>query len=156
MKSIEEIAVNQYGLCIEDCDYLEDKTIWVASMSNGIIVYQDDNRSGKEPVAWKRLWSYCDLEKVDIIGIYLKFRSHIIPAPNGNEVDGYYFSYGALREFDENHTRHHYVFGYSIDSVLYYSWYTTPELILTKEQKRKIDKDDISDKRLILNHSSND
>ena len=53
--SIQEIAEQDYGLCTEECGFLEDKTIWVAVLSNGLTVYQDDERSGKEPIAWKRL-----------------------------------------------------------------------------------------------------
>tara|TARA_R110000824_G_scaffold89045_6_gene218596 strand:+ start:3130 stop:3591 length:462 start_codon:yes stop_codon:yes gene_type:complete len=146
--TIEKIAEQQYGLCIEDCDYLEDKAIWVASLSNGLLVHQDDYRSGKEPIAWKRLGRYCKLESIDISGMYLKFRSHIIPSPD--EADGYYFAYGAHKEFDENHTRQHYVFGYAVDKNVHYGWYANPELILTKERTRKINKDDVNDQRLIL------
>ena len=81
-------AENNYGLCIEDCDFLEDKTIWVAVLSNGLTVYQDDNRSGKEKVAWKRLGRYCSEKHIDVIGMYLKFRSHVKRRPDGDDIEG--------------------------------------------------------------------
>lgn len=152
--TLEENASKHYGLCVEDCDFLEDKTIWVAVLSNGITVYQDDNRSGKEPVAWKRLFDYCEEQKIDIVGMHLKFRSHVVPIPCGDDVEGYYFSYGAHREFDERITRQHYICGVLIDERLHYSWYQTPELILTREDNRNPQKYDIEQKRLIVNKCS--
>ena len=80
---IQEIAEQNYGLCTEECDFLEDKTIWVAVLSNGLTIYQDDERSGKEPVAWKRLKEYCQSESLNIVGMHLKFRSHVIPMERG-------------------------------------------------------------------------
>ena len=117
---------------------------------------QDDYRSGKEPIAWKRLSKYCHEEAVDIIGMYLKFRSHVIPMPDGDSVQGYYFAYGAHREFDETITRQHYVCGVAENERLHYAWYTTPELIETKKHKRKIILDDTDDGRLILKHAFRD
>ena len=152
----EQIAQENYGLCIEDCSFLEDKTIWVASLSNGIFVYQDDNRSGKEPVAWKRLADYCNSENVDISGMYIKFRSHVIQMPDGEDVEGYYFCYGAHKEFDETMTRYHYVCGICQNQKLKYDWYTTPELIRTKSKKRNYNQDDIKSKKLILKQSFRD
>ena len=148
---IEEIASKRYGLCVGDCDFLEDKTIWVAVLSNGLTVYQDDNRSGKEAVAWKRLFDYCQKENVEIIGMHLKFRSHLIPMPCGDDVQGYYFCYGAHKEFDETITKQHYICGVLSNDRLEYSWYQTPELILTREHSRNPKNSDVKDKRLILN-----
>lgn len=152
----EQIAAQDYGLCTEECDFLEDKTIWVVSLSNGIIAYQDDNRSGKDPVAWRRLSNYCKSENVDISGMYLKFRSHVIQMLDGDDVEGYYFCYGAHKEFDETITRSHYVSGICQNGKLKYEWYTTPELIKTKTKKRKYNQDDIESGKLILKQSFTD
>ena len=154
--STESIAENDYGLCLEDGLFLEDKTIWVASLSNGLIVHQDDGRWSKEHEAWKRLFDYCANEKQNIIGMYLKFRSHVKQMPDGDDVEGYYFSYGAHREFDETITRKYYVCGVSIEGRLNYDWYTTPELIRTRRDSRKIQKEDTIQKRLILKHPTTD
>ena len=155
--SIQDIATEDYQLCIEHCDFLEEKTIWVAAISNGLVVMQDDYRSGRvEPIAWKRLSKYCGEQEVDIVGMYLKFRSHIVPMPDGDSVQGYYFAYGAHREFDESVTRQHYVCGVVEQGRLNYAWYTTPELEETKSHTRKIRPDDSEHKRLILKHDFRD
>ncbi len=152
--SLESEAIEKYSLCIEESDFLEDKTIWVAHLSNGLTVYQDDHKSGKEePIAWKRLFSYCNEEGVDISGMYLKFRSNRKLMPDADDCDGYYFAYGALREFDERITRAYYVCGYCLENTLFYDWYMTPELTKSMPRKRKLNKEDIQDKRLILNSS---
>lgn len=153
----ETIATEDYGLCIEECDYLEDKTIWVVNLSNGLTVFQDDERSGKEPIAWKRLADYCNSEGVDIVAMYLQFRSNRKIMPEGENIEGYYFAYGAHKEFDERITRMHYVAGTVDQGRLNTEWYTTPELLSTKRKSsRKPDQSDIDDKRLILKQSFRD
>jgi len=147
---IEKTAEEVYGLCTKYCDFLDDKSIWIVDLSNGITVYQDDDRSGKEKVAWKRLRKYCDSENVDIINMRLKFRSHTVPIDSGDDIDGYYFAYGAHKEFDEEITRQHYVCGFCQQGIINCCWYSTPELIVTRESKRKIKPDDTEDGRLIL------
>ena len=154
--SIEQTAKNNYGLCIEDCSFLEDKTIWVVVLSNGLTVHQDDERSGKEAVAWKRLARYCKSESVNIIGMHLKFRSHVIPIESGEHIQGYYFAYGAHKEFDENITKHCYVCGCCKNGLISYTWYKTPELLKMRQQSRAYRQDDIDDSRLILNNQSSD
>ena len=150
---IEKIAEDEYGLCIAECDFLEDKSIWIAELSNGITVYQDDNRSGKETVAWKRLGIYCESENVDISGMRLRFRSHVVHIESGDDIDGYYFAYGAHKEFDEQVTRAHYVCGFCRQGIINCSWYSIPELLLTRDSTRKTNSDDIKDGRLILNQT---
>ena len=148
--SVEKVAVEKYGLCIEDCNFLEDKTIWVASLSNGLVVRQDDDRAGKEPVAWKRLAKYCSYESIDIDSLYLKFRSHQVHMQEGPDVQGYYFCYGAHKEFDENITRQHYGCGVLVNGFLEYEWYETPALVSTKTNNRKANSEDVQSSKLIL------
>ena len=153
----EAVATQDYGLCTEDCDYLEDKSIWVVNLSNSLTVFQDDDRSGKEPVAWKRLWDYCNSELVDIVAMYLQFRSNRKMMPEGDNIQGYYFAYGAHKEFDEHITRMHYVSGYVEEGRLNTEWYRTPELLSTKRKiSRTPEESDIQDKRLILKHEFRD
>ena len=155
--SVDSVAQEKYQLCISDCNYLVDKTIWVVTLSNGLVVYQDDEKSGKnEPVAWKRLYDYCQKEKADIIGMYLKFRSNIKQMPSGEDIDGYYFSYGAHREFDEEITRMHYVCGVYSQGRVESTWYATPELTKTRTDSRKLSEKDVSQKRLILKQEYRD
>jgi hypothetical protein len=149
---VEEKAADSYGLCLEESDYLEDKSIWIATLSNGLTVYQDDEKSGKEePIAWKRLAEYCEDNSVKVIGLCLKFRSNVVVVKTPEEIDGFYFAYGAQREFDEDVTRAYYVVGYCKDTYIHSTWYTIPELLKDKESKRKATKKDVEGKRLIIN-----
>ena len=152
--TIEEIAVSKYGLCIEECEYLEDKSVWIATLSNGITAYQDDDKSGKEPVAWRRLHKYCKENNVHLLGMCLKFRSNIITIKSPDDIDGFYFSYGVQREFDEEVTRAYYVCGYLKSEEINYIWYRTPELLEEKRGSRKATKEDFSGCRLIVNTQS--
>ena len=148
--STQDIASTSYGLCTEDCEYLEDKSVWIATLSNGLTVYQDDHKSGKEPIAWKRLSKYCKENNVFIIGMCLRFRSNVIIIKTPDEVDGFYFAYGAQREFDEDVTRAYYVIGYSKGGHIYSNWYTIPELLKYKESNRTLTEKDLDDERLIV------
>ena len=148
--TIEETASSEYGLCLDDCKYLEDKSVWIATLSNGITADQDDDKSGKEPVAWRRLHKYCKENGVHVIGMCLKFRSNVITIKCPEEIDGFYFSYGAQREFDEDITRAYYVCGYLKDERINYTWYTIPELLEEKTGQRKTREQDFSDARLIV------
>lgn len=144
-------SAEKFGLCTEECDFLEDKTIWVAALSNGLVVRQDDYRSGRTPdVAWLRLGNYCVENDVDIIGLHLKFRSHVIPITSDESIQGHYFSYGIQKEIDESITKQHYVCGFARQNTLDYDWYKTPELTIEKTVQREINKDDISSGKLIL------
>lgn len=71
-------------LCDQIDDFIVDKPFWVATLSNGVNVYQDDYRQGLEPPqAWLRLKDYCFALKLNIKAIRLRFRSHWInPVPN--------------------------------------------------------------------------
>ena len=68
-----------------------------------------------------------------------------------DEIDGFYFAYGAQREFDEDITRAYYVVGYSLEGNITYTWYTIPELLKHKDGVRKVTDRDVEDCRLILN-----
>jgi len=150
--TVEEIASSSYGLCLEESSYLEDKSVWIATLSNGLTVYQDDDKSGKhEPVAWKRLHRYCQEEGVDVIGLCLRFRSNVVVVKTPDAIDGFYFAYGAQREFDEDITRAYYVIGYYKDDYIMSTWYTTPELLKYKDSRRRATQKDKEDLRLIVN-----
>lgn len=58
--------------------YLDEKTIWVARLSNEEKIYCDDGR-GDPLIAWQRLKTYCDKFEYKIESLSLKFRSHEVP-----------------------------------------------------------------------------
>tara|TARA_B100000959_G_scaffold280118_1_gene341398 strand:- start:32 stop:493 length:462 start_codon:yes stop_codon:yes gene_type:complete len=141
----------QYGICVTEDYFLEDKTIWVAYLSNGVVAYQDDDRDGqKEPVAWKRLADYCNSENINISSLHIKFRSNIIHITLPNSK-GHYFSYGILKDMHKHEDEKYYVCGNLLDEGLQYTWYKTPELTLKHTTKREPEDSDFSDQKLILN-----
>lgn len=148
-------TATSYGLClgIDEDDFLEDKALWVVDLESGFKVYQDDHRNDvDEPIAWKRLFKYCKEQEDNIQAMYIKFRSHIVHLPRQQDCDGYYFSYGAIREINDAITQMHYVCGtYSSSSEsVFCNWYKTPELIHTKTDIKKYDPEYIEKKTLIL------
>ena len=158
MSENKDTAIS-YGLCLEEDDFLQDKPIWVADLENGLKIYQDDGRPGQEePIAWKRLHAYCDEQSQNIQSMSLKFRSHIVHIPNQHGCDGYYFSYGAIRDINDSATQMHYVCGTyvsrtdeeSLLPAVFCHWYKTPELIHIKTNEKTYDQQDVEKKILIL------
>lgn len=139
-----------YHLCTTYDDSLENETLWVAILSNGVTVYKKDKTSLSEPISWKRLGKYCSENELDVVGMHLQFRSHVVPIECGSHVEGYYFSYGAKKEIDEHITKEYFVSGVCIDGKLLCTWHKTPELLLEKEYKRNIEPSDTEDGRVIL------
>jgi len=73
--------VNQYG---------DNNPVWIAMLSNGETIYQDDDRPNVEPQsAWLRLKSYCEDNDLHIVNMKIKNRSHMLEV--GNECDGFFF-----------------------------------------------------------------
>ncbi len=143
--------ISDYGLCTQPDFFIEDKPIWYVDLSNGIKVYQDDNREGQEEAcAWKRLFDYCSEQQISIVSMALRFRSHIIHLPNQSDVEGYYFSYGVVKEITDTETQNHYICGMVKDGQLSCEWYSTPEFLVTKTSTRTITSNDVEEKRLIL------
>lgn len=143
--------MTDYGLCTHLDFFLEDKAIWYVDLSNGAKVYQDDDRPGQEEgCAWKRLFDFCNEQHVDIVSMSLKFRSNIVHLKNQSDSEGYYFSYGVIKEITDTSTQNHYICGTVKDGNLFCEWYSTPELIPSKTTNRLSNQSDVEDKRLIL------
>jgi len=65
--------------------------IWIAYLSNGETIYQDDGRPGFYPAsAWLRLKNYCRQKEVYIVGMEVQFRSNKLQVPR--DADGYFFT----------------------------------------------------------------
>jgi hypothetical protein len=140
-------------LCTEQDAFLEDKAIWVATLSNGMTCYQDDHRPGlDEPIAWKRLRSCCQQENISIDFLRIKFRSNVVPiTPKKNSPHHYYFSYGITKEVVSEFHQEYYVCGFCLDNSLHYSWYKIPELIKQKSNTVDIPENAAEDERFIRN-----
>jgi len=57
-------------------DFIADKdsTIWIAKLSDGRLVYEDDDRPGyDERSAWKRLKVFCEVNKLYVQQMFIRF-----------------------------------------------------------------------------------
>ena len=73
--------------------YADNNPNWIATLSNGDTVYQDDGRPEVEPEsAWARLKIYCEENSLHITNIKVKNRSHLEDV--GSDYDGYFFCKG--------------------------------------------------------------
>lgn len=82
-------------ICTKIDGWLEDvylsKARWEVVLSNGLTVYQDDDRPGLKPAsAWERLYDYCRENDVYVQSMIIRFRSHVEPI--GSNADGFFFS----------------------------------------------------------------
>ena len=151
------LKAKQYGLCLKEDCFLEDKTIWIAVLSNALSVYQDDDRPGvSEPCAWKRLGKYVAEDGLDVVGVYIRFRSHTekanVSCENQN-VKGVYFSYGIIKSVNDTVDRKYYTFGFYAGEELKYDWFLVPEIVKTDETTRRIEEKDLKEGRVIMNSS---
>lgn len=125
---IESIE-SKSDLCTSLDDFLDEKTIWIATLSNNEVIYQDDDRPGRTPnSAWLRLGVYLKKKGLTIKGMAFKFRSHHenLPAP----IDGAYFSKAILGNYDEDTNIHFYIYGsYEKGKVTRCVWYRVPEIV---------------------------
>ena len=134
------------GVCTQEDDFTKEKLKWIATLSNGERVYQDDNRPGEEEtVAWLRLKKYVNDNELSITNIHIQFFSHIEEAVPSNSL-GYYFirSVDAFAfAGDTNNTRHYYIFGSlkEDDRVEIRKW-LVPEIIPVSTEMRNVEKDD--------------
>ena len=151
------LKAKQYGLCLKEDCFLEDKAIWIAVLSNGLSVCQDDDRPGvSEPCAWKRLGKYVAEDGLDVVGVYIRFRSHTekanVSCENQN-VKGVYFSYGIIKSVNDTVDRKYYTFGFYAGEELKYDWFLVPEIVKTDETTRRIEEKDLKEGRVIMNSS---
>ena len=118
-------------ICTECDEFLDEKTIWIARLSDGTVVYQDDNREGVEHhSAWIRLMSHCDDNDLGIEEIKVRFRDHTEFVPKG---DRYPFS-KAVGSFVGHGDEHFLIFGVVNDKKMDRLWYKIPEVIVTETE----------------------
>ncbi len=117
--------------------FLEDKTVWVAVLSDNTTVYADDYYDELEPVsAWLRLKDYLAKNKLSIIKFGLRFRDNYKWLPEN--CDGYYFANGAVAMLFSNQTIEYKVIGYIENDQLICRSYSVPALLLGQVTIRDI------------------
>tara|TARA_R110000824_G_scaffold9415_4_gene42133 strand:+ start:26776 stop:27198 length:423 start_codon:yes stop_codon:yes gene_type:complete len=116
-------------ICTKEDSFLEEKTIWVALLSSGQTVFQDDGRSElMDHSAWVRLMGHCEQEGVYIEELKIKFRSHVVPIPKS---EGYHFikGIGCMVGFDPEKF---FIVGTLNNGELKRTWYKVPEIVEDK------------------------
>ncbi len=121
---------------------LEGAARWVCTLSDGTVVYEDDNRPDVEPWnSWARLRAHCLANQLHITDMYLQFRSHTERLPNN--ADGYYFVRSALGQFASNApTQHFMVVGTIKGNKIFVEKYKIPELIVVDSEFRELKDND--------------
>jgi len=139
---------SKYRLCIDEHDpFLEERAIWIAHLSNGLCVFQDDDRRGitEETLGirdahstWVRLFHYLvEDHTCQITMIRLKFRDHVIRLPHAN-ILGYYFTRGIIGEWGSKDDIHYNIMGVIKDVEqphIERLWYHLPSIeVLQQDQ----------------------
>lgn len=125
------------GICTKPDEYVNDLR-WIAMLSNGETVFQDDDRPGEIPCsAWSRLKAYCHDNRCGIVSMKLEFRSHVEEIPSNS--DAYFFCRMAAAILcGDGQTFAHFVVGtYNAEKDVFElkSW-KVPELIVVSEFDR--------------------
>ena len=127
-------------ICFEPDDYINDRyesqTRWIATLSDGRKVYQDDDRPGLSiNSAWIRLGNFLkENQELKIVGMTIGFRDHIVNV--GDNADGYFFCKSAFAGTGSNITIGMYLVGTLVGHTLNVKRYQIPEIILVEEEIR--------------------
>lgn len=128
------------SVCTEDDQYVRERLRWVAELSNGQTVYEDDGREGVMPLsAWVRLKSHCEETNTNIVAMRLQFRSNIVELPRNKA--GYFLVKQAFGVWGDSESFNAYVAGYLEGDKVYVSKWKVPELTLIHEEVRVADYD---------------
>jgi len=128
-------------ICTQEDEFvleiLDREARWVATLSNGLVIFQDDGRYCQKDPAWLRLGNYCRKNSVKITNLRIQFRSNII---DFNGYDGYYFTKGAGADLFVGRTEHFFVIGLLKSKDLTKTWWRTPEM-----EKGRVDIESLED-----------
>ena len=115
--------------------YADSNPIWIATLSDGSTVYQDDDRPGEEPSsAWERLGLHCKNNNLHITGMKIKNRSHVEVVGEGG--DGYYFCKCAGKFMFGDKTNHSFIIGVLENGALKVRRWSLPEIIPDELENR--------------------
>jgi hypothetical protein len=124
---------------IDDFILDKDKTYWIATLSDGTVVYEDDGRPDLERVSWFRLRNYCKENSLSIVKMAMRFRSNyvecFVPA------DGVFFrrsclgSFGLKASDGSVKSLEFYLIGNVLGNNIHVQRWHVPELIMSDEQE---------------------
>jgi len=142
---------NKYKLFFEEDEVIvgaiEGHTRWIAHLSDGKRVYQDDFRQYPEfedersYSTWVRLRDFCKKENIDIVGMTIQFRTNRDFLPEN--ADGYYFCKSVMGGFGMEQNIHYFVAGCVRDGKIFVKKWQVPELIVMSEEEREIKENDL-------------
>jgi hypothetical protein len=129
-------------LCYKEDDFLIEKCYWIVKLTNGELVYQDDNRPGLSvSSAWKRLGLFLR-ENIDIKieSISLKYCSHIVNFPQHENEPIYFYSNGVMQSqgVPSSSSGYHIVGWLINENEVICNWFKKPELICLREIVKNI------------------
>lgn len=131
--------IKEYNLCTKRDSFVEDKCIWIADLSNGMKVFQDDNRQHVQPTsAWERLKIFLsENQNIKIDCFRFRYGTHIIKPADSALV--YFYSKGIMKDLQGPKSVDFHVFGSSnnLDTIECVS-YSAPGLEIIKKQVRNI------------------
>ena len=116
---------------------VEKGTIWVAELSSGETVWQDDGREGAEPEsAWLRLGIYCEENGCHVTCFTIQNGTNTIQIKE--DADGYFFCKGAggFLFTSNEETYQSYIVGTLNDDLLRVTVYNVPELTVHYSENR--------------------
>ena len=133
-------------ICTKPDDYTQEKWLsearWIAVLSTGEQVLQDDDRPGVEPKsAWLRLGEHVKKTGSKIVELSIRFRDE--PAVTfPSNAEGYFFrkSMGAFLFSDTSYG--FYVVGVLQEGTLLVQKWKVPEMVLVEEEIRDPADDD--------------
>jgi|TARA_R110000751_G_scaffold276860_3_gene378078 hypothetical protein len=115
--------------------YADNNPIWIATLSNGETIYQDDDRPNIEPAsAWVRLKQYCEENSFHITNLKVRNRTHIEEVGSGH--DGYFFCKGAGALMFSDFVVHTYNIGVLKGDKLKVQIWRLPELLPERFEER--------------------
>ena len=115
----------------KDDKFLKEKTIWIAELSDGSKVYQDDGRKGEQiSSAWLRLQKHVVENNLHIDKISINFRSHTETVP---QAEYYHFS-KAIGCVVGQSQQQYFIFGTINNGKIKRRWYRIPEIMVTEKR----------------------
>jgi hypothetical protein len=123
----------------QEDDFTFEKARWLAHLSNGEIVIQDDGRPNVDPPqAWLRLSDYCRQNNLNIVKLTLQFRSHI-EDPLPENAEGYFFV-NKIATVQGGPQINFFMVGHLEGEQVHIQQWKLPELILCGYETRSVDK----------------
>lgn len=133
----EEHIFASYGLSTAYDDFVDNRAVWIAKLTDGTCIVQDDDRpSTAISSAWIRLGHYLsDNPHLKIENIKLRFGTNTIDVVGKKPY--YFFSKGLLQAATQTHGLHFAIIGWPTqDKELMCYHYKLPELVVVKEDSR--------------------